>query len=40
MIIAIYKKISTVDILYNGHLGVEITGRYRELAVVGRFQLE
>ena len=31
---------NTVEPLYNGHLGAEITGRCREVAVVGRFQLE
>ena len=33
-------KGNTVEPLYNGHLGTEITDHCREVAVVGRLELE
>ena len=34
---SIDRSIDTVEPLYNGHPGAELTGRCREVAVAGRF---
>ena len=36
--VLILKNNYTVEPLHNGHPGAELTGRCREVAVVGRFQ--
>ena len=36
--IAILSFLTTLEPLYNGHPGAELTGHCREVAIVGRFQ--